>query len=65
VAPKIGRILLETMIAQGIHWSWQTVERIAQHLIGTDLGAMNAPIRRLRSEAVRSDRAIIASFGRP
>src|ERR1700704_6450906 len=50
---RLRRILLETMIAQGHSLELaEPVERITQNLIGTDLGAMNAPMRRLRSESL-------------
>ena len=50
---KLRRILLETMIAQGHSAELaQPVERIAQYLIGNEIGEAGAPMRRLRPESL-------------
>ena len=50
---RLRRILLETMIAQGHSAELaQPVERIAQHLVGNEIGEAGAPLRRLRPESL-------------
>src|SRR5258707_34131 len=50
---KLRRILLETMIAQGHSLELaEPVERITQHLLGTEIGVSGAPMRRLRPESL-------------
>jgi len=50
---KLRRILLETMIAQGHSAELaQPVERIAQHLVGNEIGEAGAQMRRLRPESL-------------
>jgi hypothetical protein len=50
---RLRRILLETMIAQGHSAELaQPVERIAQHLVGNEIGEAGASMRRLRPESL-------------
>jgi len=50
---RLRRILLETMIAQGHSAELaQPVERIAQHLVGNEIGEAGAEMRRLRPESL-------------
>jgi AcrR family transcriptional regulator len=50
---KLRRVLLETMIAQGHSAELaQPVERIAQHLVGNEIGEVGASLRRLRPESL-------------
>jgi AcrR family transcriptional regulator len=50
---RLRRILLETMIAQGHSAELaQPVERIAQHLVGNEIGEAGTSMRRLRPESL-------------
>jgi AcrR family transcriptional regulator len=50
---RLRRILLETMIAQGHSAELaQPVERIAQYLVGNEIGEAGASMRRLRPESL-------------